>query len=223
MSEGPFYDPTKVPEGLKADWSEMQADYTKKTQAVAADKRSVETQLQQLRGQTGKAQAFDEIMRDPDVFSLVQQKARGQAPASSPDDADLDPSIREELNRQIGPLRQELQQTQARLADQQDAAEFARTHPDADKLREPMQEVWREDQLAGKPLRTREAAYDAAFRRTVLARRDAATRQQARKAASVEGTGTQKRTPTPTPSADSFEEAVELAAKELRIDLNKLS
>lgn len=217
-----FYDASKVPKEHRADWVEMQGAFTKKNQAVAAVKREVDQQLQMLRAQGNKARVLDDIMKDPDVFALIQSKARGENPVTGSDDADVDPNIRAELDRAIGPLRQELQQTQAQLADQQAQAEFVRTHSDWEKYGESMQEVWREDQLAGRPLRNRDAAYDAAFRKVVLAQEKSATRQQARQAAAVQGPGTQRQTPTVAPEVKTWEDATVLGTKLAGVDLDKL-
>lgn len=60
LAEDTFFDPSKLPEELKATYKQMQAAYTKKTQALAAQRPKIE--------------AYDQFMRDP-VTSL-QQMAR---------------------------------------------------------------------------------------------------------------------------------------------------
>lgn len=57
QAEDTFFDPSKLPEELKATYKQMQAAYTKKTMALAAQRPKIE--------------AYDQFMRDP-VASLQQ-------------------------------------------------------------------------------------------------------------------------------------------------------
>lgn len=57
LAEDTFFDPSKLPEELKATYKQMQAAYTKKTMALAAQRPKIE--------------AYDQFMRDP-VASLQQ-------------------------------------------------------------------------------------------------------------------------------------------------------
>lgn len=210
-----FYEPSGVPEGLKASWGEMQKAFTQKTQEVAALRKKLETDISQKSQESQaaryKAEVLDQMLRDPEIYAFLQRKA-GTTPAS-PEESDLDPTVANVVTQHLAPVRQELLQLRAQMVDRQEAEDFAREHPDWKDHWDLMQDAWRQDRERNRPLRSREAAYDFAFRVKQMERIERAKQARAQQKVSVEGPGKQGPSPETLPSPKSVQEAAELALR----------
>ena len=226
-----FFDPTQVATADdRSVHARMQAAFTQKTQKVAEKSRVVEakeTQLTQreaqLQQQTQQLQSLQQLvpyLRDPRTQQFLMETfgegAGGQPAASGTSDAEpyLDPAVAQAVRTQMKPVQGQLQRLQEQVTDQMALAEFVRSHPEWEKHMTGMKEAWASDQSQGLPARSRDAAYDYAFRvkvERVLAARSA---QKERAQAGVEGTGVSASNAPAPREIKSFEDAMRSALED---------
>jgi hypothetical protein len=198
-SSASFYDASKVPEELRASFTEMQGAMTKKSQKMSAAVRAAEAKAQAL---SEKAQTLDQIMSEPRFVAYLQAVASGQDPLGSgmSNDADgLEPEIQAQVERAVQPHKAELLRMQQRMALEQEKSQFVVAHPDWPKWKGAMDAEWNGNQHL-----TMEQAYG-------MARYRAAQRQADSRRTEVERQGTRG-------PAVVDNDAVKIAAESLRLD-----
>jgi hypothetical protein len=92
-----FMDPKNLPAELKPHFEKMQASFTRKMQLVS--------------GVAKKAQAFDDIVRDPEVRAVLDKKygnTNGKAKDDDDDEGDsVEARIEEKVEERVGPIERE--------------------------------------------------------------------------------------------------------------------
>lgn len=203
-----FYDATKVPEDLRASFTEMQGAMTRKSQQMSAKLKAAEARAAAV---AEKAATLDQIMSEPRFVAYLRAVASGQAPpeaASSYDTDGLEPEIQAQVQRAVQPHKDEIQRMQTRMALEQEKSAFVNAHPDWPKWKGAMDVEW-----AGNQHLSMEQAYGLARYRT--AQRQATSRQAEVESRSTRGNAVVDR------EAKTFEDAVSIAAQTLRLDPNR--
>lgn len=202
--EETFYDATKVPEGLRATFKEMQAAFTQKTQ-TAADLRKQAEQV------TYKAQILDQLLQNQQVVSFLQDLQEGKVDETG---EEVDPNVASIVDRRMAPVQAQLQAMQVRLQIEQERIDFIGKHPDWEQYKDGMKQVWAENPASNL---TMEQAYK-------IAKADVLERQQADRQkrqtvvrSGVETPATQRKTTGAGTVPKTVEEAAEMALKELGI------
>lgn len=229
--EESFFDPAQVvTEDDRNVHARMQAAFTQKTQKVAEKSRVVdaketsltqrEAQLQQQTTQLQSLQRLMPYLQDPRTQQFLEATF-GEGPGGQPaaggtggEELELDPQVAQAVRQQMKPVESRIQRLQEQVTDQVVLAEFVRTHPDWEKHMAGMKEAWTQDQSQGLPARSRDAAYDYAFRVKVQRAIEARRAQAARSQAGVEGTGvTSSNAPAPR-EIKGFDDAMRAALEE---------
>ncbi len=229
--EEQFFDPTQVATSDdRSVHARMQAAFTQKTQAVAKKSREVDAkeagltqQAAQLQQQTTQLQSLQQLvpyLRDPRTQQFLEatfgEGASGPTAASgtSGEELELDPQVAQAVRTQMKPMQGQLQRLQEQVADSTVLAEFVRTHPDWEKHMAGMKEAWASDQSQGLPARSRDAAYDFAFRVKFQRALEARRAQGQRAQAGVEGTGVSSSNAPAPREIKSFDDAMRSALEE---------
>lgn len=189
----------------------MQAAWTKKTQTLSAQRKEVEAL--QARLQAGAAQLdglrqLEPFLRDPRTQRfLMETFPEGTEPGTGggmDGDSDLDPVVSQVVQRHVAPLAAQLRNLQAQNVDQLALAVFVQEFPDWQKHHDGMRRAWQKDAALGKPLRSREDAYNFAIVEKVRQARRLREASDARNRAGVSGAGTASSVPK-TPERPMYE------------------
>ena len=148
-------DPDKLPDDLKKMYKNLQADYTKKTQGLAEQRKQFEAKEQQWMGQLRDKGALEqEVVQWRNWFKSIEDQAKDGKDGKGGDDDALNPDLAAKnpdvaklvdgLNAKIGTLQTQLQSFDAAFKDQGDRTfrmfnlqsqlnDLIRTHPDLEK------------------------------------------------------------------------------------------
>jgi hypothetical protein len=92
-----FMDPKDLPAELKPHFNKMQASFTRKMQLVS--------------GVAKKAQAWDDIIRDPEIRAVLDKKYGGGGKSQESDDGEdgdsVEAKIEEKVEQRVGPIERE--------------------------------------------------------------------------------------------------------------------
>lgn len=171
-SEGPsFFDGDVSPE-LEPERKRMQAAFTKKTQALAQEKR-------EFAGEVHKASLFDQLMANPAVVDFLnqlqsgqpssQRSGRQQQEANFFDEESTGTAIPEVISQEISSLRDEVKG----LKMQEELRKFGQAYPNWEQEKEGMLESWK-----ANPYLSIEDAYLRSVGRKALAAQQNRARQQ---------------------------------------------
>lgn len=189
--------------------SRMQAAWTKKTTALAAQRREVEATAAQLQARATQLEGMRRLepyLRDPRtqrfLMETFQEGAEPGTEGGVDGDQDLDPAIVQAIRRHAravtDPLVERLRNLQEQNADQLALATFVQENPDWQKHHDGMKRAWQKDATLGKPLRSREDALNFAIVEKVRQARQRHAAAEARNRAGVGGAGTASSVPKPT-------------------------
>jgi hypothetical protein len=207
-----FYDPNQVPEELQPTFKEMQAAFTRKTQALAAQRAEVAQS-------STKAELLDQLLANDRVREFLTQldtEMRGgpvvggsKSPAPP---SEVEALIQREIAKRLGPVADQNRIIAARLEKQ----EFERQYPEYPQYRDFMSEGF-QGQLSNDAFKMEDAYFWARGKEAV--QRERAARQQAAKSTqSVERGGVQRPTSAAPGQVNSFQDAISAALDELKMD-----
>jgi hypothetical protein len=227
QAEDTFFDPSKLPPELMPAYKAMQAAYTKKTQAIAADRRKIEaydafsrdpiTNLQQI------AQQYGYTMTKGEARQILANQQQGPAAASKSNEPWQPQSWDEVLERaeqrameklmaQFAPYMQNVQKLQANNIEHQLSQIDPQWHLYEDEMRQNLAKhpSMAEDVNLLYRMSVPEEVYSSRAVQAALKKLESAT-----KAAAV-GSKSQTSKAAPAPrTAKTFAEAVEIAKEQL--------
>lgn len=192
----------------------MQAVLTKKTQALADQRKQLEAREAQLSG----LRQLVPYLQDPRTQKFMMDTFGGGervSEAGEDGDSELDPVVAQAVRRHTDPLASQLKNLQAQISDQHALAEFVRDHPDWEKHLDGMKAAWQRDGALGRPLRNREDAYNFAIALRVRQARERRVAAEARSRGSVAGPGAASSVPdVKTQTTYDFKQAMRAALEE---------
>lgn len=181
----------------------MQAAFTKKTQAVATRLRDLEARETRLNAESAQQEGLRRLLpylRDPRTQKFLYDtfEGGGGSEVGADGDSELDPVVAQAVRKHTDPLASQLRNLQEQIVDQHALASFVGEHPDWQKHHEGMKRAWQKDAALGRPLRSREDAYNAAIVEQVRQARERRAAADARNRAGVGGAGSTSSVPKST-------------------------
>lgn len=208
----------------------MQADYTRKTTDVANERRRLASEAREQTALIQQGLVLQQLMRNPAFAQVVQAIQSGEAPQagapgpfvqSGEDEAglpdDLDPDVRQYVERRIQKEVNALSQSQQQLQLRLEAQAFMARNPDWEKFQSGMAAAWQANSKLSFDDAYRVAKSTAIERENAQLRQTLAALQQGKHQNLATDPGTQVTNALPAqPPPKTWEEAAQQAIRVLR-------